>query len=87
MNTVLDTRDMLCPIPVLKARKALKGMEPGALLDVLATDPKARQDVPAFCEATGHRLVSVEEVPDAAPTSDGDPVVRYRIEKAAPADG
>ena len=87
MNTVLDTRDMLCPIPVLKARKALKGMEPGTMLDLLATDPKARQDVPAFCEATGHRLILVEEVRHAAPTSDGDPVVLYRIEKVAPARG
>lgn len=75
MTTVLDTRDMLCPIPVLKARKALKGLAPGDVLDLLATDPKAREDIPAFCEATGHRLVEVAAAGEAG-------VTRYRIEKA-----
>ena len=79
MTTVLDTRDMLCPIPVLKARKALKGMAPGDVLELLATDPKARDDVPAFCAATGHRLLAVEPAEEAAATL-------YRIEKAAPQD-
>lgn len=69
---------MLCPIPVLKARKALKSMAPGEVLDLLATDPKAREDVPAFCAATGHRLLDV--------TPDGEAgVTRYRIERAGAA--
>jgi tRNA 2-thiouridine synthesizing protein A len=57
---LLDTRGLSCPLPVLKAQKALKAMAPGERLRVLATDPKAVQDFDAFCEATGHRLVERE---------------------------
>jgi tRNA 2-thiouridine synthesizing protein A len=83
VTAVVDARDMLCPIPVLKARKALKQAEPGAVVELLATDPKARTDVPAFCAATGHRLLSADEEGAEAPGA--APVVRYRIEKAAAA--
>ena len=52
----LDARGLACPLPVLKARKAMRGMPPGGLLKVLATDPGAPADFAAFCEVTGHRL-------------------------------
>jgi tRNA 2-thiouridine synthesizing protein A len=55
---LLDTRGLSCPLPALKARKALKAMPPGERLRVLATDPKAVQDIAALCEATGNRLVA-----------------------------
>ena len=46
-----------CPLPVLKARKAMRGVAPGGLLKVLATDPGATAaDFAAFCEVTGHCL-------------------------------
>jgi tRNA 2-thiouridine synthesizing protein A len=54
---LLDTRGLSCPLPVLKAQKALRGMAAGERLRVLATDPKAMRDFDAFCEASGHRLV------------------------------
>lgn len=54
---MLDTRGLSCPLPVLKARKALAGMAPGERLRLLASDPKAVQDIAALCEATGHRLL------------------------------
>lgn len=54
--TVLDARGLACPLPVLKARKAMRGAPPGGLLKVLATDPGAPADFAAFCEVTGHRL-------------------------------
>jgi tRNA 2-thiouridine synthesizing protein A len=54
---LLDVRGLSCPLPVLKAQKALKAMPPGERLRVLATDPKAVEDFDAFCAATGHRLV------------------------------
>jgi tRNA 2-thiouridine synthesizing protein A len=54
---MLDTRGLSCPLPVLKARKALSGMMAGERLRLLATDPKAVQDIAALCEATGHRLL------------------------------
>ena len=56
-ETMLDTRGLKCPLPVLRARKAMQGVAPGELLRVLATDPAAVRDFQAFCEATGHELV------------------------------
>lgn len=44
----LDARDLICPIPVLKARKALNALPAGAVLEVLATDPAAPKDFVAF---------------------------------------
>lgn len=58
----LDARGLLCPLPVLKARKALKSLAPGALLELLADDPAAIVDVPHFCTESGHGLVSQAEV-------------------------
>jgi len=57
----LDTKGMNCPLPILKARKALKGMEPGDLLEVQATDPGATADFEAFCRQTGRELVASSE--------------------------
>jgi tRNA 2-thiouridine synthesizing protein A len=57
MQTI-DARGLACPLPVLKLRKALKACEPGAALVLLATDPAAARDIPAFCAAAGHRLVA-----------------------------
>lgn len=57
---LLDTRGLSCPLPALKARKALRAMPAGEQLRVLATDPKAVQDIAALCEATGDRLVTSE---------------------------
>lgn len=53
----LDAVGLLCPLPVLKARKVLAGLEAGAVLEVLASDPAAAEDFAAFCRTTGHRLV------------------------------
>jgi tRNA 2-thiouridine synthesizing protein A len=56
-NRTLDTSGLVCPIPILKARKALGEMSAGAVLEVLATDPAAPKDFIAFCKATGNRLM------------------------------
>lgn len=56
----LDLRGLRCPLPVLRARKVLKGMEPGDALVVMTTDPLAGLDIPAFLAEDGHKLVSVE---------------------------
>ena len=50
----VDARDLLCPLPVLRARKALEGMRPGEVLRVLATDAMAAIDLPHFCAEAGH---------------------------------
>lgn len=57
----LDTKGLQCPLPVLRARKALKGLAAGDVLAVEATDPGAVKDFAAFCEATGNRLLSSRE--------------------------
>ncbi|WP_299076622.1 sulfurtransferase TusA family protein [uncultured Ruegeria sp.] len=57
----LDALGLLCPLPVLKARKRLKSMPAGAVLRVLADDPAAIVDVPHFCVESGHHLVSRED--------------------------
>jgi tRNA 2-thiouridine synthesizing protein A len=56
----LDARGLLCPLPVLKARKRLLAMKPGEILRLLATDPMAVIDVPNFCREAGHALLSSE---------------------------
>ncbi|MDE1148414.1 MAG: sulfurtransferase TusA family protein [Azospirillaceae bacterium] len=60
-DRTLDARGLICPLPVLRARKALMAMPAGAVLTLLATDQGARRDVPAFCEATGHALLAADE--------------------------
>lgn len=54
----LDLSGLLCPLPVLKARKKLNEMTPGAVLVVIATDPMAAIDIPHFCNEQGHVLES-----------------------------
>ena len=58
METTLDVQGLSCPLPVLKANKALRGLAPGATLTVLATDPAAVKDFAAFSAETGHELLS-----------------------------
>jgi tRNA 2-thiouridine synthesizing protein A len=57
-DQTLDTKGLNCPLPILRAKKALQGMSPGATLEVLATDPGAVKDFEAFCRATGNELLS-----------------------------
>jgi tRNA 2-thiouridine synthesizing protein A len=54
----LDAIGLLCPLPVLKARKRLMAMAEGAVLLMRADDPAAIVDVPHFCAEVGHRLIS-----------------------------
>lgn len=58
---ILDTKGLKCPLPVLKARKALKEVPAGGLLRVLATDPGAVKDFEHFCRTTGCELVAASE--------------------------
>ncbi|SCY71706.1 sulfurtransferase TusA family protein [Paracoccus tibetensis] len=65
-DATLDTSGLLCPLPVLKARKRLKAMTPGAVLRLIATDPAAVIDIPHFCAESGHELLSMQEGQDGA---------------------
>jgi tRNA 2-thiouridine synthesizing protein A len=53
----LDTRGMNCPLPILKAKKALADMHSGEILKVVATDPGSMRDFQAFARQTGNELV------------------------------
>jgi tRNA 2-thiouridine synthesizing protein A len=61
----LDARGLLCPLPVLKARKRLAGLASGQVLRMLATDPAAVVDVPHFCAEAGHQLLGAVEAEGA----------------------
>ena len=56
-DQVLDVKGLNCPLPILRAKKALKNMAKDATLEVLATDPGAVKDFEAFCRATGNELL------------------------------
>ncbi len=58
LETTLDVTDLLCPLPVLKARKRLLGLASGSVLKVVATDPMSAIDMPHFCKEQGHILLS-----------------------------
>ncbi len=70
----LDTKGLNCPIPILKAKKAMSDVPSGGTLEILATDPGAVADFEAFCRQTGHELV--EQTEDAG-------VYRFIIKNAA----
>ena len=57
----LDARGLLCPLPVLKARKRLQALKAGEHLTVIADDPAAVIDVPHFCHEAGHVLTHTED--------------------------
>ena len=61
MTTTLDTSGLKCPLPVLKAKKAMKEMAAGDRITVIATDPSSLKDFEAFCEATGDKLLESTE--------------------------
>ena len=60
----LDTRGLNCPLPILKAKKALTAMQSGQLLKVVSTDKGSLRDFAAFAKQTGNELVSQETIGD-----------------------
>ena len=64
-ENTLDLSGLLCPLPVLKARKRLEGMPSGAILTVIATDPMSAIDMPHFCNEQGHSLLEHRQDGDA----------------------
>jgi tRNA 2-thiouridine synthesizing protein A len=64
-RNVYDLRGLKCPLPVLKARKRMESMAPGALIEIETTDPLAVIDIPHFCNEDGHQLE------EATPTAGG----------------
>jgi tRNA 2-thiouridine synthesizing protein A len=71
-DQLLDVKGLNCPLPILRAKKALKDIPTGGTLQVLATDPGAVKDFEAFCRTTGNELVES--------TSEGD-VLSFTIKR------
>lgn len=60
----LDARGLICPLPILKAKKALSDMHSGEILKVLATDPGSVRDFQAFARQTGNDLIDQQALQD-----------------------
>ncbi len=75
-ETLLDVKGMACPLPVLRANRALRALPAGERLRVLATDRAAVADFQAYCRETGHALVA---------WSEDSGVFSFVIRKAEPA--
>jgi tRNA 2-thiouridine synthesizing protein A len=72
MEVELDTKGMNCPMPILKAKKAMKQLDTGSTLRIFATDPGSVEDFNAFCRTGGHELVE---------STEADGVFTYKIKK------
>ena len=70
----LDAKGLNCPLPILKARKALKGVAAGETLEILSTDPGSVADFEAFCRQTGNQLLE---------SSNDESVFRFLIKRPA----
>ena len=60
-DQTLDCVGLYCPMPVVKTAEKIKGLETGEVLEVVADDQGIKQDMPAWCKATGHELLGMEE--------------------------
>ncbi len=60
-NEELDARGLNCPLPILRAKKAINGLEVAQTLKIIATDPGSVKDFEAFCKQTGNELISTAE--------------------------
>lgn len=71
-DTVLDTSGKCCPMPMVELNKAMRRMEPGSVLELVATDVGTRRDIPSWCERTGNALLA---------SSEEGKVLRYYVRK------
>ena len=68
IDAELDATGLLCPLPVLKARKRLSALSVGAVLMIRADDPAAQVDFPHFCSEQGHALIARHDGTDGVMT-------------------
>lgn len=60
-DRTLDCKGLLCPMPLIKVSKAIKEIQVGQILEVLATDPGSQPDIQAWTRQTGHELLGFDE--------------------------
>ena len=58
---ILDARNLLCPMPVIRTQDRVKALNTGDILEVRCTDPGALNDIPAWCRVHGHEVVATDE--------------------------
>lgn len=61
----VDTSGTCCPMPMVNTNKAIKAVDPGEVVEIIATDPATRQDIPDWCERMGHTLVEQTQIGSA----------------------
>lgn len=61
-DILIDARGLSCPMPMLKTKKALKGMTKGQLLEMWGTDPGSKNDIPNFCKKNGNELLIASDI-------------------------
>lgn len=71
-DMTLDTSGKCCPMPMVETNKAIKTLDPGQVLEIVATDPATQTDIPSWCRRTGNELL--EQGNDAG-------VLRYYVRK------
>ncbi|MEM3038782.1 MAG: sulfurtransferase TusA family protein [Thermoplasmata archaeon] len=59
-DATLDVQGLLCPLPIVQLAKKIKELKSGQILELIADDAGAKEDVPAWCNRTGNQLVSSE---------------------------
>ena len=57
----LDVRGLICPLPVIRTQDRIKHLPAGTLLDIVATDPGAMHDIPAWCRVHGHQVLDMQQ--------------------------
>jgi len=58
---VVDARNLLCPLPVIRTQDSIEKLQPGDAVQVLCTDPGVVHDIPAWCRVHGHEVCAIEE--------------------------
>jgi len=61
MTDQLNTRNLLCPMPVIRTQDRIAEMTEGEILEVVATDPGVKNDIPAWCRINGHKVLDIRE--------------------------
>jgi tRNA 2-thiouridine synthesizing protein A len=60
-DATLDCVGMYCPMPIIKTAKAIKDVQVGQVLEIVADDPGLQSDIPAWCKTTGHECLGVDK--------------------------
>lgn len=61
MNHFLDVRKLLCPLPVIRVQQAVKSLNKGDVLEVVATDKGVLYDIPAWCRIHGYEIIQIKQ--------------------------